>query len=192
MGATAAVVTVAALAGGYKAYSDGQNERRALKQQYKLEEYNAQMDKMETEVDLARQEKLLQKQLAQTMAAQNNLFGEAGLDPSSGSAANLLQGTFAQGQEETRGIYSNLYNAQNKYIYNEAIRRKNFNSNMKHNRINTLVNTVTTAAQYGAMAYSGMAAAGAGASGTAAGVTEASGGSSSAVVNGKYMGTQYW
>lgn len=194
MGATtAAVVTIAALAGGYKAYSEGQQERSALKQQYKLEEYNAQMDKMETEVDLARQEKLLQKQLAQTMAAQNNLFGEVGLNPNSGSAGNLLNGTFIQGQNETRAIQNNLYNTQNKYIYNEAIRRKTFNKNLKNNRINTLINTGVTAAQYGAMAYSGMASAGfTGSGATASGVTQTGGGKASTIVDGKYMGTTYW
>lgn len=162
MGATAAVVTVAALAGGYKAYSEGRAERDALKQQYQIDEYNAQMDKMETEVDLARQEKLLQKQLAQTMATQNNLFGQAGLDVGSGSAANLLEGSFSQGQDETRSIYQNVYNAQNKYIYNEAVRRKQFNKNLRNNRINTIVNTGVSAFQSGLMAYSAMSAAGGG------------------------------
>ena len=88
MGATAVTVAVIAGAalGGANAYMQGKSERDQLKQQYKIDSYNAQMDKMENEVELARQDKLLQKNLAETMAMQNNLFGEIGLDPTAGDA----------------------------------------------------------------------------------------------------------
>lgn len=144
MGATAATVAVVGAAlGAGSAYMEGKSQRDQMKQQYKIDEYNAQMEKMETEVDLARQEKNLQKQLAETMATQNNLFGEAGLNPNEGSAANLLTGSFKEGQEETRSLKSQEEYAQNKYITTSAIRRKNFNRNMKNNAWSTALNTVS-------------------------------------------------
>ena len=142
MGATAAMVTLAAIgatSGGISAYMQGKSERDALKQQYAIEEYNAQMDKMEKEVDLATQEKLLQKQLAETMATQNNLFGESGLE---GSAGNLLKGTYQQGIEETRALKAQEQYVQNRYITTSAIRRKNFNKNLKNNALSTVFNVV--------------------------------------------------
>lgn len=138
MGATAAVIM--AVAGATSAYMQGRSEREALKQQYKIEEYNAQMDKMEKEVDLATQDKLLQKQLAESMATQNNLFGETGLE---GSTGDLLKGTYLQGLEETNELQRQQEYVQNKYITTSAIRRKNFNKNMKNNRTNTLVGMLT-------------------------------------------------
>lgn len=152
MGATAAtvaVITAAAAAGS--AYMQGQNERQALKQQYKIEEYNAQMDKMEQEVDLATQEKLLQKQLAETMATQNNLFGESGLE---GSTGNLLKGTYLQGVEETRELQAQQQYVQNRYITTSAIRRKNFNKNLKNNAWNTAISMITGGIAGGAQGYS--------------------------------------
>lgn len=145
MGATAAIVTLAAVgaaAGGTSAYMQGKAERDALKQQYKIEEYQAQMDKMEQEVDLATQEKLLQKQLAETMAMQNNLFGESGLE---GSTGNLLKGTYLQGVEETRELQAQQQYVQNRYITTSAIRRKNFNKNLKNNAWSTGLNTAAGA-----------------------------------------------
>lgn len=140
---TATVVTLAvvgAVAGGGSAYMQGKAERDALKQQYEIEEYNAQMDKMEKEVDLARQDKLLQKQLAESMATTNNLFGDAGF---SSDAYNLLEGTFAQGQDETRSIKAQEEHVQNRYITTAAMRRKAFNKNMKNNAIATGFNVVS-------------------------------------------------
>ena len=98
------------------------------------------MDKMEKEVDLARQDKLLQKQLAESMATTNNLFGESGL---TGDAYNLLEGTFTQGQDETRSIKAQEEHVVNKYITTSALRRKAFNRNMKNNAISTGLNVVS-------------------------------------------------
>ena len=111
---------------------------------------------METEVDLARQEKELQKQLAESMATQNNLFGAAGLNPNEGSAANLLTGAFKQGQDETRTLKAQEEYAQNKYITTSAIRRKNFNKNMKNNAISTTLNAVSGGVNGGMAGYSAM------------------------------------
>lgn len=153
MGATAAVALAAAgaVAGGASSYINSRTERENLKQQYKNEEYNAQMDKMEKEVDLARQDKVLQKQLAETMATQNNLFGESGLE---GSAGNILQGTFLEGQNETRSLAAQAQHVQNRYITTSAIRRKNFNKNMKMNTYSTIFNTLSGALGGGASGYS--------------------------------------
>ena len=51
MGATAIATTaiIGAVAGAGSAYMQGKSEREALKQQYQIEEYNAQMDKAEKE-----------------------------------------------------------------------------------------------------------------------------------------------
>lgn len=138
---TTAVAIIAAGASAAAAYQQGQEQRTAIKQQYKVDEYNAQMEKMETEVDLARQEKELQKQLAYSMAEQNNLFGESGLE---GSTGDLLQGTYERGLVETQSIKAQERYAQNKYISTEAIRRKNFNKNLKNNAISTGLNMVSS------------------------------------------------
>lgn len=143
-------VVAAAAAGAGSAYMQGKSERDALKQQYQIEEYNAQMDKMEKEVDLARQDKLLQKQLAESMATTNNLFGEGGL---TGDAYNLLEGTFTQGQDETRSIKAQEEHVVNKYIATSALRRKAFNKNMKNNAISTGINMVSGAISGGASGY---------------------------------------
>lgn len=156
MGATAAVVTTAAILGAGSAYMEGKSQRDQMKQQYKVDEYNSQMEKMETEVDLARQEKELQKQLAESMATQNNLFGAVGLNPNEGSAANLLTGAFKQGQDETRTLKAQEEYAQNKYITTSAIRRKNFNKNMKSNAISTTLNTVSGGVNGGLAGYGAM------------------------------------
>lgn len=146
---TAAIVVgiTAAAAGAGSAYMQGKSERDALKYQYEIEEYNAQMDKMEKEVDLARQDKLLQKQLAESMATTNNLFGDAGF---SSDAYSLIEGTFAQGQDETRSIKAQEEHVQNKYITTAAMRRKAFNKNMKNNAISTGFNMLSSAIQGGA------------------------------------------
>lgn len=149
MGATTAVI--GAIVGATSAYMQGKNERDALKQQYKIEEYNAQMDKMEQEVDLATQDKLLQKQLAETMATQNNLFGESGLE---GSTGNLLKGTYLQGVEETRELQAQQQYVQNRYITTSAIRRKNFNKNMKNNAWNTAIGMISGGIAGGVSGYS--------------------------------------
>lgn len=157
MGATAAAVTLAvvgAAAGAGSAYMDGKSQRDQMKQQYKVDEYNAQMEKMETEVDLARQEKLLQKQLAESMATSNNLFGEAGLNPFSGSAGNIMEGAFKSGQDETRSLKAQEQYAQNKYITTSAMRRKAFNKNMRNNAISTGLNVLSGTIQGGAAGYS--------------------------------------
>lgn len=156
MGATAAIATLAvvgAAAGAGSAYMDGKSQRDQMKQQYKVDEYNAQMEKMETEVDLARQEKLLQKQLAESMATSNNLFGEAGLNPFSGSAGNIMEGSFKSGQDETRTLKAQEQYAQNKYITTSAMRRKAFNKNMRNNAISTSINMVSEAISGGASGY---------------------------------------
>lgn len=158
MGATAATVAITmaaigAAAGAGSAYMDGKSQRDQMKQQYKVDEYNAQMEKMETEVDLAKQEKLLQKQLAESMANTNNLFGEAGLNPFGGSAGNIMEGTFQDGQNETRSIKAQEQYAQNKYITTSAIRRKAFNKNLRNNVISTGVNVVSGAISGGASGY---------------------------------------
>lgn len=142
MGATAVAVTLAvvgAAAGAGSAYMQGKSERDAMKAQYKMDEYNAQMDKMEKEVDLARQDKLMQKQLAESMAMTNNFFG-GNLE---GDASNLLFGAWDEGQEETRSLKAQEAYAQNRYITTEAIRRKNFNRNMKNNSISTGLNMIS-------------------------------------------------
>lgn len=157
MGATAAIATLAvvgAAAGAGSAYMDGKSQRDQMKQQYKVDEYNAQMEKMETEVDLARQEKLLQKQLAESMATSNNLFGEAGLNPFGGSAGNIMTGMFETGQDETRTLKAQEKYAQNKYITTSAMRRKAFNKNMRNNAISTPINMVSGAISGGASGYS--------------------------------------
>lgn len=153
MGATTAAVTLAvvgAAAGAGSAYMQGKSERDALKSQYKMDEYNAQMDKMEKEVDLARQDKLMQKQLAESMATTNNFFG-GNLD---GDATNLLFGAWQEGEEETRSIKAQEQYVQNRYITTEAIRRKNFNTNMKNNTISTGLNMLSGAIGGGASGYS--------------------------------------
>lgn len=152
---TATVAVVAAVAAGGSAYMQGKSERDALKHQYQIEEYNAQMDKMEKEVDLARQDKLLQKQLAESMATTNNLFGESGL---TGDAYNLLEGTFTQGQDETRSIKAQEEHVVNKYITTSALRRKAFNKNMKNNAISTGFNVVSSMISGGASGASGVSA----------------------------------
>lgn len=144
---TATIAVVAAVAAGGSAYYQGKSERDALKHQYEIEEYNAQMDKMEKEVDLARQDKLLQKQLAESMATTNNLFGDAGF---SSDAYSLLEGTFAQGQDETRSIKAQEEHVQNKYITTSAMRRKAFNKNMRNNAISTGFNVVSSMISGGA------------------------------------------
>lgn len=149
MGATATMVTLAvvgAAAGAGSAYMQGKAERDAMKQQYKMEEYNAQMDKAEAELDLARQDKLLQKQLAESMANTNNFFG----GQLQGDAFNLLGGQFDEGQAETRDIRSQEQHVQNKYITTEAMRRKAFNKNMKNNAISTGLNMFSSAISGGA------------------------------------------
>lgn len=156
MGATAAIATLAvvgAAAGAGSAYMDGKSQRDQMKQQYRVDEYNAQMEKMETEVDLARQEKLLQKQLAESMATSNNLFGEAGLNPFGGSAGNIMEGVFQSGQDETRTLKAQEKLAQNKYITTSAMRRKAFNQNMRNNAISTGINVVSGAISGGASGY---------------------------------------
>lgn len=155
MGAATAITlaVIGAAAGAGSAYMDGKSQRDQMKQQYKVDEYNAQMEKMETEVDLARQEKLLQKQLAETMATNNNLFGEAGLNPFSGSAGNILEGNFQSGQSETRTLKAQEQHAQNKYITTSAMRRKAFNQNMRNNTISTGLNMVSEAISGGAAGY---------------------------------------
>lgn len=156
--ATAVAITAAVVAAG-SAYYQGKSERDALKHQYEIEEYNAQMDKMEKEVDLARQDKLLQKQLAESMATTNNLFGDAGF---SSDAYSLIEGTFAQGQDETRSIKAQEEHVQNKYITTSAMRRKAFNKNMRNNAISTGLNMISS----GISGYaSGYQAAGGGGSG---------------------------
>lgn len=147
---TATVLTMAAL-GGYSAYQQGKNEREALKQQYEIEEYNAQMDKMEKEVDLATQDKLLQKQIAESMAMQNNIFGEFGLE---GSTGDLIKGTYQQGLDETNELQRQMEYVQNKYITTSAIRRKNFNKNLKSNRSNTIFGTISGGIMGGVQGYS--------------------------------------
>lgn len=153
MGATAAAVTLAvvgAAAGAGSAYMSGKAERDALKQQYQIEQYNAQMDKAEQELDLARQDKLLQKQLAESMATTNNFFGGS----LEGDAYKLLEGDFEEGQDETRAIRSQETYLQNKYITTEAIRRKNYNKNLKNNAIATAFNMLSGAVSGGAAGYS--------------------------------------
>lgn len=149
MGATTALIVAGAGLAAGTAYMQGQNERNALKQQYQIEEYNAQMEKMETEVDLARQDKLLQKQLAESMATTNNFFG----GDVEGDYSNMLAGAFAQGQDETRELKDQEIYAQNKYITTSAIRRKNFNKNMKNNAISTALNMASSAVSAGTSAY---------------------------------------
>ena len=152
MGATAAAVTLAvvgAAAGGASAYMSGKAERDMMKQQYKIDEYNAQMDKAEKEIDLARQDKLLQKQLAESMAMTNNFFG-GNLE---GDASNLLFGAFDEGQEEARELRAQEQYVQNRYITGEAIRRKAFNKNMRNNAISTGLNIISGAVQGGFAGY---------------------------------------
>ena len=153
MGATAAAVTLAvvgAAAGAGSAYMSGKAERDTLKQQYQMEQYNAQMDKAEQELDLARQDKLLQKQLAESMATTNNFFGGS----LEGDAYKLLEGDFEEGQDETRAIRSQETYLQNKSITTEAIRRKNYNRNMRNNAIATGINMVSGAISGGSSGYS--------------------------------------
>lgn len=151
MGATTATLAViGALAGAGSAYMQGRAERDALKQQYKIEEYNAQMDKAEQELDLARQDKLLQKQLAESMANTNNFFG----GQLEGDAFNFLGGQFAQGQEETRDLKAQEQYVQNKYITTEAIRRNAFNKNMKNNSLSTAMNMLSSGISGGMTGYS--------------------------------------
>lgn len=153
MGATAAAVTLAvvgAAAGAGSAYMQGKSERDAMKAQYKMDEYNAQMDKMEKEVDLARQDKLMQKQLAESMAMTNNFFG-GNLE---GDASNLLFGAWDEGQEETRSLKAQEAYVQNRYITTEAIRRKNFNHNMQNNTISTGLNMISGGINGAAAGYS--------------------------------------
>ncbi len=151
MGATAVTLAVVgALAGAGSAYMQGKAERDAMKQQYQLEQYNAQMDKAEQELDLARQDKLLQKQLAESMANTNNFFG----GQLEGDAFNFLGGQFAEGQDETRDLKFQEQYVQNKYITTEAIRRKAFNKNMKNNSYSTAFNMVSGAVQGGMAGYS--------------------------------------
>lgn len=152
MGATAAVTlaVVGAVAGAGSAYMSGKAERDTLKQQYQMEQYNAQMDKAEQELDLARQDKLLQKQLAESMATTNNFFGGS----LEGDAYKLLEGDFEEGQDETRAIRSQETYLQNKYITTEAIRRKNYNRNMRNNAIATGINMVSGAISGGSSGYS--------------------------------------
>lgn len=153
MGATAAIATLAvvgAAAGAGSAYMAGKSDRDAIKQQYQMEQYNAQMDKAEQELDLARQDKLLQKQLAESMANTNNFFG----GQLQGDAFDLLGGVWSEGQDETRGIRSQEKYVQDKYITTEAIRRKSFNKNLKNNAISTGLNTLSGAISGGAAGYS--------------------------------------
>lgn len=151
MGATAVTLAVVgALAGAGSAYMQGRAERDALKQQYEIEEYNAQMDKAEQELDLARQDKLLQKQLAESMANTNNFFG----GQLEGDAFNFIGGQFSQGQEETRDLKAQEQYAQNKYITTQAIRRKAFNKNMKNNTFSTGMNMLSSGISGGMAGYS--------------------------------------
>ncbi len=151
MGATAIATTaiIGAVAGAGSAYMQGRSEREALKQQYQIEEYNAQMDKAEKEIDLARQDKLLQKELAESMAMTNNFFG-GNLE---GDASNLLGGAFRQGQEETRNIRAQEEYAQNRFITAQAIRRKNYNKNMRNNAISTGLNVISGGVSGAASGY---------------------------------------
>lgn len=148
--AAVALAVVGAAAGAGSAYMQGKSERDAMKAQYKMDEYNAQMDKMEKEVDLARQDKLMQKQLAESMAMTNNFFG-GNLE---GDASNLLFGAFDEGQDETRSLKAQEAYVQNRYITTEAIRRKNFNRNMTNNTISTGLNMLSGAVNGGVSGYS--------------------------------------
>lgn len=154
---------MASIANPIVARQSGKEQQNQLLQQYQLDEYNAQMEKMETEVDLARQEKLLQKELAESMAAQNNMLAASGLNTGSGDAANLLKGTFNTGQKETRSLKDQERYAQNKYITTSAIRRYNYNKNAKSikkatdlNMVSGFISGLSSDASTAMSLYSGM------------------------------------
>lgn len=150
-------VTAAVVIGGIGAatsYQQGREQRQAIKDQYAIDEYNAKMDKAEQEVELAKQEKLLQKQLAETISSQNNVFGAMGIDPSQGSAFDIMTGTVRQGQEDSRTNMNTKNYLQNKYNTTSAIRRQQYKSALSGNRISTGLNMISGGISGGMSGYS--------------------------------------
>lgn len=150
-------VTAAIIVGGAAAatsYQQGREQRQAIKDQYAVDEYNAKMEKAEQEVELAKQEKLLQKQITETMASQNNLFGAMGIDPGQGSAFDIMSGTWKQGQEDSRSNINSQNYLQAKYNTTSAIRRSQYKSALNNNAISTGLNVISGGVSGGMSGYS--------------------------------------
>lgn len=101
------------------------------------ESYNATMEQKESELNLATKENEIQKNLARTIASQNNLFGARGQNTTfGGSAANIMEGSAAAAKKDEDYLHNMTEYKRKAFNNNSAFRQASYYSARKGNQMN--------------------------------------------------------
>lgn len=135
------------------ANEQAKQQNELLKNQEMQEEYNARMEKAESDFNLSQKQKEIQENLARTLASQSNMFGAAGQGQGM-TAGQIIEGTAAKaGRDEDFVNAMAAYN-QKAFDANRAFSRQSYALARRNNKFNAKVESINSLLDFGIKAAS--------------------------------------
>lgn len=135
------------------ANEQAKQQNELLRNQEMQEEYNARMDKAESDFNLSQKQKEIQENLARTLASQNNIFGASGQSQGL-TAGQIIEGTVNKAGRDESFVNSMAAYNQKAFDANRAFSRQNYALARRNNKFNAKVESINSLLDFGIKAAS--------------------------------------